>query len=345
LSSSFPDFYGNPDVAATLRQMLDAGRIPQTILLAGPHGVGKATLARRFGAALLGEASKIEADDLSIKVNQETIAEREKLPSDKRADDPFHLSSHPDFLTFPPDGPLRQISIQQIRLLKERAQFQPLKGKHRIFLIDQIDRANEQAANSLLKILEEPPPYLILIATAENPYDLLPTIRSRSMIFNMRRLEAAEMQQFVKQRGLDHPARRLALANGCPGSAVSIDIESYDKRREAMLKLLETGAGKAQFADWSRYSESIAMRKTEKLEDQLFVLYDLLEDLLLVQQGRASLRNPDIENQLRPLANQVSFEWIRKTVARIDEINELVRRNIQKNIALDALALELRSMG
>ncbi len=323
--------------------MIDEDRIPQTILLAGPGGVGKATLARRFGAALVGDEAKIEADDLSKEANRETIAEREKLPSDKRADDPFHLASHPDFLTFPPDGPLRQISIQQIRLLKDRAQFQPLKGNHRIFLIDQIDRANEQAANSLLKILEEPPPYLILLMTAENPYDLLPTIRSRSLIFNLRRLEADDMLSFVKQRKLDHPERRLALANGCPGAAVSIDIESYDKRREAMFKLLETGAGKAPFADWSRFSESIAMRKTEKLEDQLFVLYDLLEDLLLVHQGRPSVRNPDLEAQFRPLASQISFEWIRNAVHKVDGLIELVRRNIQKNIALDALALELRA--
>jgi DNA polymerase III subunit delta' len=340
---SFPDFFGNQDTASTLRQMIDDRRIPQTILLAGPGGVGKATLVRRFGAALLGGAAKIEADDLSLPVNRETIAEREKLPSDKRADDPFHLSSHPDFLTFPPDGPLRQISIQQIRLLKDRAQFQPLHGAHRIFLIDQIDRANEQAANSLLKILEEPPPYLILLMTAENPYDLLPTIRSRSLIFSLRRLGTDEMKSFIRQRELNHPERRLALAHGCPGLAVSIDIESYDKRREAMLKLLETGAGKAPFSEWSKYSEALALRKSEKLEDQLQVLYDLLEDLLLAQQGRPPVLNPDIAAQLRPLASQVPFQWIRNAVSRVDELMDMVRRNIQKNIALDSLALELRS--
>ncbi len=339
---SFPDFYGNADVAANLAQMLRADRIPQTILLAGPSGVGKATLVRRFAAELLGDRAKIEADDLSNEVNLATLAEREKLPSEKRAEDPFHLASHPDFLTFPPDGPLRQISIQQMRLLKERAQFQPLKGRHRIFLIDRLDRANEQAANSLLKILEEPPSYLILICTAENAYDLLPTIRSRSLIFNLRRLDAADMTEFAKRRGLSNPQRRLALANGCPGVAFAIDLESYDKRREAMLKLLEAGAGKATFSDWGRFSESIAARKTEKLEDQLHVLYDLIEDLLLLQQGRAASRNPDIEAQLRPLAQQVSFEWLRAATRKVDDLVSLLRRNIQKNIALDALALELR---
>ena len=75
--------------------------------------------------------------------------------------------------------------MQQMRLLRERAQLKPLRGVWRVFLIDMIDRANEQAANSLLKVLEEPPAHLIVILTARNPYDLLPTIRSRAVPFRL----------------------------------------------------------------------------------------------------------------------------------------------------------------
>src|SRR6204780_4977534 len=192
--------------------MIARERIPQTMLFAGLEGLGKATLARRFAARLLGSPEKIEQDDLSLPENQNAILAREKMPPDKRNDDPLFFGTHPDFLTFAPDGPLRQIGIPQMRLLKERAQYKPLHGERRVFLIDQIDRAGEQAANSLLKTLEEPPPHLILIMTANNVYDLLPTIRSRSVLLNFSPLTNDEMKDFARARGLDNAERRSAFS-------------------------------------------------------------------------------------------------------------------------------------
>jgi DNA polymerase-3 subunit delta' len=295
------NFYGNPGVVETLEQMIRGNRITQTLLFSGPEGVGKATLARRFAATLLGDAHKIEQDDLSLE------------------------------------------SIQQMRFLKERAPLKPLKGSWRVFLIDSIDRANEQAANSLLKTLEEPPPHLILIMTARNPYDLLPTIRSRSVPFRLVRLDSEAMRHFNATRGLDHAERREKLADGAPGLAVSIDLETYDRRRTAMLALLKAASGTDTFGAWMKHSESIAARRTEKLDSYLEVLYLLLSDVLRLFEGVPAGRNADIGTELQAIAHKVSFDWLRRAIQKVDQLVELVRRNIQKSIALDAWAVDMLS--
>ena len=335
----FENFWGNRHAVRARRQMLALDRIPQTLLFAGPEGVGKATLARRFGAALLPHPEKIELDDLSRADRQEEMAAREKLSADKRNEVPLQFASHPDFVTFAPDGPLRQISIQQMRSLKDQAQFRPHAGRYRIFLIDQIDRANEQAANSLLKILEEPPPHLLLIATAQNAYDLLPTIRSRSLMLAFSPLAGDEMRAFAAARGMPDVDRRIALSAGSPGLALRLDLPAFEKRRQAMHVLLQVAAGASPFSAWLPYSEAIGRSKNEKLEIYLRLLYELLRDLLLLAGGGAEIRNTDLRRELAALAARVSTEWIAGMVQQVDELAGLVRRNIQKVIALDALIL------
>jgi DNA polymerase-3 subunit delta' len=339
----FENFWGNRHAVRSIEQMLDQDRLSQTLLFSGPEGVGKATLARRLGARLLGHPEQIEHDDLSLPHNLETVAGREKWPAEKRNEDPLLFASQPDFETFPPDGPLRQISIQQTRLLRERAQFLPNHGSRRVFLIDHVDRANDQAANSLLKTLEEPPPHLIVIMTAENAYDLLPTIRSRAVAIHFTPLSSEEMREFVEARGLDQPERRVALAAGSPGLAVSIDLETYDKRRAAMLALLKVAAGATPFSTWVPISEAIGRSRSEKLDLYLKVLYDLLRDLLVLHESEGVIRNQDIRRELEILAAKLQFAWIRKAVGHVDEIAQLVRRNIQKTIALDSLIVTLRA--
>jgi DNA polymerase-3 subunit delta' len=336
-------YFGNSQIVQTLERIVGSGRIPQTLLFSGPEGVGKATLARRFAAKLVGYgADRIELDDLSLETNQTLITDREKWAADKRNDDPLVFASHPDVLTFAPDGPLRQITIQQMRLLKDRAQLKPHKGACRVFVIDQIDRANEQAANSLLKTLEEPPSHLIIILTARNAYDLLPTIRSRAVPFYFGRLSEEEMAVFLKQRGADNAGLRQRLAEGAPGLALSLDLETYTRRRTSMLGLLKAAAGSDSFGSWMKHSDSIALRRTEKLESYLEVLYGLIEDVLRLSSGVQTIRNDDIRKDLEGLAQRVTFEWLRAAVLRIDDLVEFARRNIQKSIALDAFAVQLR---
>jgi len=146
----------------------------------------------------------------------------------------------------------------------------------------------------------------------------------------------------VSARGLDQPERRTALAAGSPGVAASLDIAEYDKRRSAMLTLLNVAAGAAPFAAWAPIGEAIGRSKGEKLESYLRVLYELLRDILVLRESGGAIRNRDLQAELDRLASRVSFDWLRKAVGKTDELAELLRRNIQKTIALDALILELR---
>lgn len=342
-SEFFPNFYGNAAVAQTLANMIGAERIPQTILLSGPEGVGKATLARRFAQSLLEHPELIEKDDLSLPENLDVWEQRDKWTSEKRGDDPLLFSTHPDFVTFAPDGPLRLLTIQQMRVLRERAQFKPLHGDKRIFLIDHLDRANEQSANSLLKILEEPPEHLVIFATAENLYDLLPTIRSRSIVLQMSRLADDDLREFAKTRKLNDAEARVTLAEGSAGIAATMDLELFRQRRAVMLAAFECAAGVKRFESWLQESEWFANRKAEKLESYLKLAYGLLEDVLIVWQGRPAAKHRDIQPRLAEIADRVSFRWIEKAAGSLDELAVMVRRNIQKLGALDAMIIVLRN--
>jgi DNA polymerase III subunit delta' len=339
----FENFYGNQHAVRALRQMMSHGRIPQTLLFSGPEGVGKATLARRFAAALLGHPELVEKDDLSLPENMDLVQAREKWPAEKRNDDPLVFSSHPDFMTFAPDGPLRQLIIPQMRLLKERAAFKPSHGPRRVFLIDHVDRAGDNVTNSLLKILEEPPEHLIMIMTSENAYDLLPTIRSRSVMLQLSPLPPEAMQEFAIARHLENASRRIALSAGSPGVAASLDLAVFDKRRAAMHALLKVAAGTAPFGTWMPYSESISRSKNEKLELYLRLLYELLRDVMILRENGTEIRNQDLRPDLAALAQRVSTRWIIQAVKKTDELAGLIRRNIQKTIALDNLILDLRN--
>ena len=359
----FDNFWGNASTAATLERMIATHRIPQTLLLSGPEGVGKSTLVRRFAARLLGESAshaasqmtapgghhglsleeKIEQDDLSREENRTIIADREKWTGEKRGDDPLFFSSYPDFVTFCPEGPLRQISIPQMRLVRDRAQLLPSRGRWRVFLIDQFDRASHQVADSLLKTLEEPPSHLILFMTAENPFDLPPTIRSRSVQFHLSPLSDEEMLSFSNSRGLQDAKKRLALSGGCPGVACSMDLQVYEKRRTALLALLDAAAG-GSFAQWVQRSESLIASKSEKLDLYFKILYGLLEDLLLLMHGKTTVRNQDIAGDLTKLASRVSFAWVREAIAFTDELIGLQRRNVQKGPSLDQGVVRLRKV-
>jgi DNA polymerase-3 subunit delta' len=184
---------------------------------------------------------------------------------------------------------------------------------------------------------------LILFLTAENPFDLPPTIRSRSVQFHLSPLSDEEMLSFANSRGLQDSDKRLALSGGCPGLACSMDLQAYEKRRTALLALLDAAAG-GSFAQWVQRSESLIASKSEKLDLYFKILYGLLEDLLLLMHGSTSVRNQDIAGDLSKLASRVNFAWIREAIAFTDELIGLQRRNVQKGPSLDQGVIRLRQV-
>ena len=109
-----------------------------------------------------------------------------------------------------------------------------------------------------------------------------------------------------------------------------------------MLTLLKVAGGMESFGAWMKHSDSIAMRRTEKFESYLEVLYGLIEDVVRLANGHDLIRNEDARKDLEALAQRVSFSWLRAAVAKVDDLVEFGRRNIQKSIALDAFAVQLR---
>ena len=230
--------------------------------------MGKATLARRMAARLLGpRGADREGRPQRCRENLETVAAREKWTAEKRNEDPLQFATHPDFVTFAPDGPLRQISIPQTRLLKEAAQYLPHKGS--AARVPDRPRGPRQRAGRQLAAQDaggaaRPP---------DPDHDGGERVRPAAHHPLARRAVPLRAAGAPRKCGpscgrarLDQPERRIALAAGSPGIAVSLDLEAYDKRRAAMLALLKVAAGVAPFAAWVPVGEAIGRSKSEKLD-------------------------------------------------------------------------------
>ncbi len=353
-----PQLIGHERIAASLWRMVAEERLPQTMLFAGPHGVGKATLARHLAAGIncaprpgppCGDCSpcqRILANDLSNAASRQLIEERRKFPAAKRAEAPLVVSTHPDVLVFPPDGPMRIIGIDQARFLRSAARLTPCEGRRKIFVLDQAERMNTEAANALLKTLEEPGPGLTIVLTTENPYLLPATIRSRSIPFYFATLSSAEMHSFLQSRDVPEDVRERvgAWSRGSPGTALALDIERFLKNRTAVLALLKAALSKGEFARLAGEMEAVARQPSAGIHELTAMMHSLLRDLLRHHLNvREDLTHPDLASELADLASGSSFAWTERALGFLADLQRYQPMNIQKQIALEACALKLRS--
>jgi DNA polymerase-3 subunit delta' len=362
---AFSEFLGNDRIVTALRGALRTQRVPHALLFTGPRGVGKFTLARMFAQAancerltddFCGECATCKR--IALLAEPQTLIEQGLAERGEGADSatvervPLVLQSHPDVWALVPD-PVRlknpvarpMLRVGQLRAVQRAAYFQPM-GRRRVFILDGADTMRWDVANVFLKILEEPPGSATLILTAPSPYSLLPTIVSRCLQFHFAPLPRADVEKILQDKTDRKPAdRKLAaqLAEGSPGLAIEMNIEQAGEQRRSALRILERAARGEGFAQLFAETAALAKDRESSFEEQIAVFYGLLSDLLELTSGvkHPALRNAQLAEELSALANSVNTTWVMRAVSGFDELHAGARRNLNRQLGLDALAASL----
>jgi DNA polymerase-3 subunit delta' len=251
---------------------------------------------------------------------------------------------HPDLAVVQPEGKGGTIKVDQVRELQHSLSLAPYEARYRVTLLLRFEQANLNAANALLKTLEEPPPQVLLFVTAESAESLLPTIVSRCEVLRLRPLPLETTQQGLHNRwGLSPEASRLIahLSSGRPGYALRLhqEPERLEQRQswlEDHQRLLSSGRVE-RFA----YAEALAKDK-DALRGALHTWITFWRDLLLRSAGAsAPLVNVDRADQIDTLASEISTEKARAMISRLEYTLELLDRNINSRLALDVVMLDL----
>jgi DNA polymerase-3 subunit delta' len=361
----FQDFLGNAQTVTHLRESIRAGRFPHSLILAGPKGAGKYTLALMLAKAV-NCLDPTESDGLPdfcgvcsncVRIAgsanlealvAEAVEARENLRETDKRETRILIQTHPDVMIVPPDPPQLLIKLGQVRQVIHVAYYRPPVESKRSFSIFTSSAFMKEAANSLLKVLEEPPEHTSLILLTENPQEMLPTIRSRAVIHRLGALPASDLEALlVRRRPELKPAdRALAarLAEGAVGRALSMDLGVYLAARQDALILLRTALREPDYSQLFHATESYRAGADgqEKTINLLRAFGSLLEDLMLVVAGTPGLiRNLDMESELTRLGQGVNVDWIDSAARALVQVEQGMRRNLLRSLSLDAMAVSM----
>jgi DNA polymerase-3 subunit delta' len=364
LSMSFTAFHGNEGVVRQLREMLARGRFPHAMILSGPEGAGKYTLALMLARAMnclqpletdglpdyCGVCSNCErigqAEDVEARA-AEALETREGMRETDKRETRILVQTHPDVMVIPPDPPQMMIKVDQVRHVIGAVHYKPADARRKVFIFTN-SAFMKEAANSLLKVLEEPPDFATIILLARNPGDLLATIRSRCVTFTLAPLGVREIEQYLEQKRPEWNVRQrqlvAKLSGGAVGRALSLNLEEYMLSRKDALALLTTAARPDDHSPLFRTTETYRAGGDGREKTDLLVaaVYSVLKDLLALSSGTPELvRNTDILGELKALAATIDFRWISQATQQLGQVQSGMRRNVLRSLSLDAFALSL----
>jgi len=318
---AFKDIAGNSRVKRILRRALQRHRLPNSLLFSGPAGVGKTATAVTVAKALNCKAGKDDAC--------------EECESCKA----IEAGRFPDVLGIAPEKEV--IKIEQMRFIKQMAYLKPFSGTKRVFIVEQAEKMNEESANSLLKVLEEPPSFTHVILVTSNPFLILPTIRSRCQVLGFSNIGREEIERILAEQGYpEEQAKALSIiVGGNLEKAMGLDWNEVREKRQSawglFLSLLEE-KGSLDFLSDFVFQQRAAAKDDFERTMEMFASF--CRDIILIKEHGESrfLLNPDLEEALKEAEGRWSLERTQNCLARTESVLSGLSGNRNLNMNLQA---------
>ncbi len=328
MTSTYWPVSGHAWAVRSLDRAVQDDRPAHAYLISGPAQIGKATLARSFALALNCRSINAPRPCLTCRSCQLISA-----------------GKHPDVQFIAPDG--AHVKIDQVRALQHDLALRPLEGRYRVAIFDQFETATVEAQNALLKTLEEPPDYAVLIVLTADPELLLPTIVSRCQQLALRPLTIAEVREALIASGRITPQQADLLAHlsgGRLGWAVNAatDHAVLDERArylDDLHRLLKSDRVQ-RFA----YAEDLT-RKSDRARAAIDLWRTWWRDVLLAASGSAAeLVNIDRAAQVQSLAQQVTVDQAKAAAEACGRAVWQMDRNVTARLVVEVLLLDFPTL-
>jgi len=323
---SFLDIYGHEKQIVILKQALAQHRVGHSYLFSGIDAAGKKTLALEFAKVVNCE----KADEIHDSCGE--------CPACLK----INRHNHPDIFFIEAEGQF--IRINAIRDIQEQMTFKPMEGRRRVFVIDNADRMNDQAANALLKTLEEPSPANILILVTAKPYTLLSTIISRCRHMRFNPLSIDTVAKFLIERMDMEKQKALLLASlsgGSIGQALELNKDDVIAYRTETLKLL-ANTKKSEPLSLLTFASFFGQDK-RGIKQGFNILKTCFRDALVYKETNNDqmLINQDNSSFIASLALRLSGEQILRNIALVEKAAETIEQNVNKSLTLETMAFKL----